>query len=54
MKDYEQILSKIPYSVIEQHLKRRKEENSDSLKWSACPGWYEVDGVRKVEFPDEL
>lgn len=33
LEDYERILSKIPYDVIEEHLKRRKEEVNDFMKW---------------------
>lgn len=32
LEDYERILSKIPYEVIEEHLKRRKEEADDLMK----------------------
>jgi len=34
--DYEKVLDKIPYAVIEEHLKRRREDNRDYLrfKWA--------------------
>jgi len=59
MEKYEDILSKIPYGVIEEHLERRREENKDYLKWVPRDkrlelGSYEVAGVRKAVFPDEL
>lgn len=34
MTDYEKILEKIPYNIIEEHLKRRKEEAEDFLRWT--------------------
>jgi len=33
MTDYEKTLDKIPYSVIEEYLKRRKEAVEDALRW---------------------
>jgi hypothetical protein len=37
LEDYEKILSEIPYSIIEDHLRRRKEEVDDFMNW----GWVE-------------
>jgi len=33
LEDYERILSEIPYDIIEEHLRRRKEETEDFMRF---------------------
>lgn len=34
LEEYEKVLSEIPYNIIEEHLKRRRENNEDFMQ-----GW---------------